>query len=137
MRIAALLLLLAATAATNGPVISSGRGAGRTQIVVVTLSGQSSFDVVVTSSQPLVPQAKQATDGRVETRYAAVVRQVHNSVDVAHVDGERRTEAHVETARYGDYAGQQTSVTLPSISYRIFSPGREITFFDRYVDESP
>src|ERR1043165_2143398 len=60
--------------ATNGPVHNYGRAGGRTQIVVVTVSGQSSFDVVVTSSQPLVPQAKQATDGRVETRYASVGR---------------------------------------------------------------
>ena len=62
---------------------------------------------------------------------------MHNSVDVAHVDGQRRTEAHLETARYGDYAGQQTSITLPSIAYRMFSPGREITLFDRYINESP
>jgi len=128
---------VADASATNGNVILYGRGAGRTQIVVITLSGQSSFDVVVTSRQALAPQAQQTTAGRVETRYASAGRQVHNSVDVAHVDGARRTEAHVETARYGDYAGQRTSVTLPSISYRMFSPGREITFFDRYVDESP
>ena len=128
---------IADASATNGDVVLYGKSAGRTQIVIVSVTGETTFDVFVTSHQAIAPGTKESTDGRIETRYASVGQQVHNSVDVAHVDGQRRTEAHLETARYGNYAGQQTSITLPSISYRMFSPGREITLFDRYVNESP
>ena len=121
----------------NGDVIVYGKSAGRTQLVVVSITGETMFDVVVAPQAIVASSSKQLTDGRVETRYDSVGQQVHNSVDVARVDGQRRTEAHLETARYGDYAGQRTSVTLPSISYRMFTPGREITLFDRFVSESP
>jgi SPOR domain len=128
---------IADASATNGDVILYGKSAGHTQVVIINVTGETTFDVVVTARQSIAAQTKESTNGRVEARYASAGQQVHNSVDVAHVDGQRRTEAHVETARYGDYAGQQTSVTLPSIAYRMFSPGREITLFDRYVNESP
>ena len=128
---------IAEATVANGDVIVYGKSAGRTQIVIVSITGETTFDLVVASQAIVAPQTKQTTDARVETRYASVGQQVHNSVDVARVDGQRRTEAHLETARYGDYAGQRTSVTLPSVSYRMFTPGREITLFDRFVNESP
>jgi Pilus formation protein N terminal region len=121
----------------SGDVIVYGKSAGRTQIVIVSIAGEKIFDVVVAGQASAALQTKQTTDGRIETRYASVGRQVHNTVDVANVDGARRTEAHLETARYGDYAGQRTSITLPAVSYRMFTPGREITLFDRFVNESP
>jgi hypothetical protein len=124
--------------ANNGDVVLYGKSAGRTQVVIVSITGETTFDVTVTSPNPLPARASaKATGGRVETRYDTVGRQLHNSVDVAHVDGQRRTEAHLETVRYGEDVGQRTSVTLPSIAYRMFTPGREITLFDRFVDESP
>ncbi|HEV2720722.1 MAG TPA: hypothetical protein VG323_11935, partial [Thermoanaerobaculia bacterium] len=123
--------------AANGDVILYGKGAGRTQVVVVRDTGETTIDAAVAAPPTLVPQSKESAAGRLETRYASAGRQIRNTVDFEHADGERRTETHLETARYGEFAGQQTSLTLPSVSYRIVTPGREITFFDRFVNESP
>jgi hypothetical protein len=129
---------VAEASVANGDVIVYGKSAGRTQLVIVSITGQTTFDVIVTGRGGAAAlQTRSASAGRVETRYASAGRQVRNDVDVARVDGDRRTEVHLETARYGQYAGQQTSVTLPSLSLRMFTPRREITLFDRFVNESP
>lgn len=130
---------IADAVARAGEVSVSGKSTGATQIVVVTGNGQLIFDVSVTAPIGVSPQKQKrgGTEGRMEARYGTAERQTHGIVDVSRDEGTRRTELHVESVHYGASASYRASTTLPSVSYRIVTPGRELTFFDRLTDESP
>jgi len=138
---------IADAVARAGEVSVSGKSTGATQIVVVTGNGQLIFDVSVTAPIGAAPQKQKrgGTEGRIEARYGTAERQTHGIIDVGHdashdgttAEGTRRTELHVESVHYGASASYRAATTLPSVSYRIFTPGRELTFFDRLTDESP
>ncbi|HKR63347.1 MAG TPA: hypothetical protein VJZ00_06410, partial [Thermoanaerobaculia bacterium] len=125
--------------AQNGVVTIFARGAGRTKVVVVSVTGQSEVEVRVEPSKDAnAPRAAiGGTNGRVESRIETGVPQVHTTVDLSRQQNEKRTEVHVETVHFREHVGQRAETTLPSASYRIFTRGRELTFLDRFVDHSP
>ena len=129
---------IADAVATNGEVSVFGRSAGETQLVIVVGGSQLIMDVKVVAPA-VTPQRQKrgGTEGRIEVRYGTAERQTHAAVDIARDEGPRRTELHVESVHYGQKAGYRAETTLPSVSYRIFTPGRELTLFDRLTDESP
>jgi hypothetical protein len=128
---------IADAVARGGEVSVSGKSAGQTQVVVVTGASQLIFDVKVTSPIVAPRQKRGDTEGRAEARYGTAERQTHGVIDVSRAEGTRRTEVHVESVHYGATARYRAETTLPSISYRVFTPGRELTLFDRLTDESP
>jgi len=129
---------IADAVALRGEVSVSGKSAGRTQVVVITGDNQLMFDVQVTAPVSTQPRQKRGgTEGRVEGRYGTAERQTHGVIDAGRDEGTRRTELHVESVHYGATAKYRAETTLPSVSYRILTPGRELTFFDRLTDESP
>ncbi|HET7434052.1 MAG TPA: SPOR domain-containing protein [Thermoanaerobaculia bacterium] len=116
-----------------------GRSPGTTQVIVVSITGQTAFNVTVEPPRSLTATTKRTdTDGTIETRYSTAAQQVTNSVNVVRQESAtRRTEVHVEVAHYGEEAGVRASSTLPAVSYRIFTGSRELTLLDRVVDHSP
>jgi len=129
---------VADASAHNGTITLFGRSAGKTQIVVVTLTGQTTFELTVIGRAAATPRPKATnTDGRLETRYVSAGEQLHNNLTVVRDHGGARTELHVQNINYGAEAGSRATTTLPSVSYRIFTKNREITFLDRIVDHSP
>lgn len=130
---------IADAAANSGTVTIFGRGTGRTQVVVVSLTGQTTFDVIVAERRTLAQSSmttRSGTDGRVEARYVSARREIHNTVDITTQSAKKRTELHVENVNYGETSGTRATATLPSISYRVFTRGRELAFLDRLVDHS-
>lgn len=129
---------IADAVASGGEVSVFGRSAGQTQLVVVSGGSELIMDVKVVAPA-VTPQRQKrgGTEGRMEVRYGTAERQTHAAVDIARDEGTRRTELHVESVHYAQAAGYRAQTTLPSVSYRIFTPGRELTLFDRLADESP
>ncbi len=127
-------------AAQNGHVVLFGRTAGRTKIVVVSITGENSFDVVVQprpgASAAARPQAK---SGVAEVRYSSATRELSNNVSASREEKNKRTELRVQTVHRTDTGvpGERARTSIPSASYRIFTRGRELTLFDRDVDHSP
>jgi hypothetical protein len=129
---------IADAVARGGEVSVSGKSVGATQVVVVSGDNQMVLDVQVTAPAFAAHQQKSGkAQGRIEARYGTAERQTHGIIDVGRAEGTRRTELHVESVHYGTSAAYRATTTLPSVSYRIFTPGRELTFFDRLTDESP
>jgi len=129
---------IADAVARGGEVSVSGKSAGSTQVVVVSGDNQMVLDVRVMAPAFAAHQQKSGkAQGRIEARYGTAERQTHGIIDVGRAEGTRRTELHVESVHYGTSAAYRATTTLPSVSYRIFTPGRELTFFDRLTDESP
>ena len=131
---------IADAAAYQGAVTVFGRSAGKTQVIVVSMTGQNVYELTVTprggaTSRAIVKPSP--TRGRVETRYTSSQRRVQTTVDVVRVQPTQRTEIHVENVTYGAKANDRAAATLPSVSYRIFTRGRELTLFDRTIDHSP
>jgi len=131
---------IAEATAVSGSVSIFGRSAGRTQVVVVSMTGQTTFDVIVAERRDLAQSTLTTraggTDGRVQTRYVSARRELHNTVDIVTVSAKKRTELHVENVNYGEKTGSRATATLPSVSYRVFTARRELTFLDRLVDHS-
>ncbi|HEX8170941.1 MAG TPA: SPOR domain-containing protein [Thermoanaerobaculia bacterium] len=131
---------IADAAVANGTVTLFGRGVGRTQIIVVSITGQNAFELLVQpragahTADAAAKSARGGIDGRAELRYASAGRELHNRIDVTRERGGTRTEAHVETAQF---RRPEATTALPSASYRIFTPKRELTLLDRTVDHSP
>jgi cell division septation protein DedD len=131
---------LADATASAGTVTVYGRSAGRTQLVVISLTGQSTFELVVEAQRGAgapPADANRGSGGHVESRYASAGRQIQNTVHLERETAKQRTELHIEHVQYGAAAGTRASSSIPSASYRIFTKHRELTFLDRQVDHSP
>ena len=124
----------------NGVVTVTGRSAGTTRIVILTAAGEQTLEVVVSAPASATPihVAGKRNDAQAEVRYSSGDRSLQNSVTVRKETAAKTTELHVRNVNYGPGApGERASVTLPSVAYRIFTPHRELTLFDRVVDHSP
>jgi hypothetical protein len=124
----------------NGTVTVFGRSAGRTQLVVVSITGQTTFEVTVPSSvnaTRAVAASKNGSGARVESRYVSARQEVHNTVDITSETAKKRTQIHVENVNYREKTNLDKSATIPSVSYSIFTGKRELTLLDRVVDHSP
>lgn len=123
---------IAEASSQNGVVTISGKSAGMTRVVIVTMQETRTVDVMVVariSAMPAITQAKPPA-ATAETRYTSSTRQATTIIDVAGGDEKRRTEVHVMNVN-------QPRMSFPSASYSIVTPARRITFFDRAVDNSP
>ncbi|HET8775400.1 MAG TPA: carboxypeptidase-like regulatory domain-containing protein [Thermoanaerobaculia bacterium] len=129
-----------ASAQQDGVVLSA-RAPGATKVIVISVTGQHTYDVTVTArGSSGAPAAKARTSaGTAEVRYSSAVREVQNSVTLRREDPKQRTEVEVRTIHQaGDdrQAGRaQTSVATASV--RLFRRNRELTLLDRDVDHSP
>lgn len=132
---------IAEVAVYNGSVTLFGRTAGKTQLVVVSITGQTTFEVTV-PARGGVPSAtatqRKGSEARVETRYVSARQEIHNTIDVSNETSKKRTQIHVENVNYRER--EKTNVgktaTVPSVSYSVFTPKRELTLLDRVVDHS-
>ncbi len=129
---------VAEVSASNGTVSLFGRSAGSTKIVVVSITGQNSFDVTV---QPRVnsfakPQTR-ASSGVAEVRYSSAAKETQTAVATTQESKTKRVESNVRVVHTGDPQGERASTSIASASYRIFTKSHELTLFDRDVDHSP
>jgi len=124
----------------NGNVTLFGRSAGKTQLIVVSITGQTPFELTVpargAATQPAAAPHR-GTQARVETRYASARQEVQNTIDISSATAKKRTEIHVENVNYREKTNIDKRVTVPAVSYRIFTRNREVTLLDRVVDHSP
>jgi cell division septation protein DedD len=124
--------------ASNGKVSLFGRNAGSTKVVIVSITGQNTFDVTI---QPRVgaiakPQTR-AASAVAEVRYSSAARETQTSVAATQESKTRKTEANVRLVHTGDPQGDRATTSIASASYRVFTKNRELTLFDRDVDHSP
>jgi hypothetical protein len=136
---------LAEASAENGLVSVEGKHPGATHVVAITPSGVQTFQVLVTTPPPHYPPgfvmpvnvAERAESGYYEARYYSSPAQVQNQLDFLKIQGDNRTHVHlVETNLVGPLEQGQPRVALSSATYQLVTPRRDITLFDRYVDES-
>jgi hypothetical protein len=124
--------------ASNGTVSLFARAAGTTKIVVVSITGQNTLDVIV---QPRVgtiaTTKKKASSGVAEVRYSSAARETQAAVTATQESKTRKTETNVRLVHTADPQGTRATTSIASASYRIFTRNRELTLFDRDVDHSP
>jgi len=123
---------IAEASSRSGIVTISGKSAGTTRVVIVTMEETRTIEIVVVArvaATPIVPETK-APAAAVETHYTSSTRQETTIIDVSSGDEKRRTEVHVMNVN-------EPRTSFPSASYSIVTPTRRITFFDRPVDNSP
>jgi hypothetical protein len=136
---------LADATADSGVVSVTGKQPGTTHVVVVTPSGMQTFDVLVTTPPPHYPpgfvmpvnDTEAAQSGYIEGRYYSSPAQVQTQLDFSKIHGDDRTHVDVvETNLMGPLDPGQPRVALSSASYEIVTPHRDLTLFDKFVDES-
>jgi len=136
---------LAEANAENGVVSLTGKQPGTTHVVVVTPSGVQTFDVLVTTPPPHYPPGFEmplsgpelAQTGYFEGRYYSSPAQVQNQLDFVKIHGDDRTHVHVvETNLLGALDQDRSRIALSSATYQIVTPRRDLTLFDKYLDES-
>ncbi len=136
---------LADANAENGVVSLTGKQPGTTHVVVVTPSGVQTFDVLVTTPPPHYPPGfemplsgpEMAQTGYLEGRYYSSPAQVQSQLDFVKIHGDDRTHMHlVETNLLGALDQDRSRIALSSATYQIVTPRRDVTLFDKYLDES-
>ncbi|HEX2833382.1 MAG TPA: carboxypeptidase regulatory-like domain-containing protein [Thermoanaerobaculia bacterium] len=125
-------------AAGNGSVTLFGRNAGTTKVVIVSVTGQNAFDVIVKPRAGTIakPQAR-ASSGVAELRYSSAAKETQTSVATTHESKSRRVESNIRVVHTGEARGDRSTTSIASASYRVFTKNRELTLFDRDVDHSP
>jgi hypothetical protein len=136
---------VAEASAEHGLVTIVGMMPGSTRAVVITPMGPETFDVVVPMPPPIYPPgfvmpisaAELAETGSWEGRYYSSPAEVQNQFDFTKTYGEDWTHVHVvETNLLGLLDPGESRVALSSATYEIVTPNRDITLFDKYLDES-
>jgi hypothetical protein len=117
----------------NGTVTLTARAAGKTRVVVLTPAGEQILEVSVSAPRTAakVTQPDHRNNASAEVRYASADGSIQNNITVRRETAKASTEVQVRSVHYG------SEVTLPSVSYRIFTKQRELTFLDRAVESSP
>jgi hypothetical protein len=121
-------------------VVVFGRSPGSTKIVVVAAGGSQRILDVAVEARPsrARPSAHSGTTGRAELRYASAARELQQETRLRHEGAARTTEVEVRTVHQNaQWQEERAKTSVPSLSYRVFTPGREVTFFDRAIDHSP
>lgn len=127
----------------QGKVMLLGRAAGQTKIIVATPTSQQTYDVIVVPRPGTITaaEARQQRDGDAgvaEVRYSSAAREIGVGASVVREDKDKRTEVVVRTISHaGTPQGDHAQTSIATASYRIFTKGHELTFFDRDVDHSP
>jgi hypothetical protein len=131
--------------AENGQVSVEGKVAGDTHVVVVTPSGTQTFEILVNLMPPVYPPGfvaptsgpEPAQSGYYEGRYYSNPAEIQNQIDFMKINGDNWTHIHVvETSLLGAVEEGQARVALSSATYEIATADRDITLFDKYLDES-
>lgn len=119
----------------NSTVTLTARASGKTRVVVLTPAGEQTLDIVVDAPRVNAPRVatQNPKNASAEVRYSSADRSVQNNVTVR---GEK-TELNVRNVNYTSKEPNRSAVTVPSVSYRIFTRERELTLFDRAVESSP
>lgn len=126
--------------AQTGKVFLLARAPGRTKVMVIASSGELTFEVIVTGVTRLAAATDEtrSSGGNAEVRYSSAAREIHTSAVITRESEDRKTELEVHTLHHaGAPAGDRARTSVPMVSYRIFTGGRELTFFDRDIDHSP
>jgi hypothetical protein len=122
-----------------GELVVWGRGAGETQLVLVTSLGTRTLRVVVRSplSAPPARSNMNAGGGTVQSRYTSSIGQMQSTIDMTQKLADRETAVHATLLnRLGERRGDGAAA-LPSASITTKTPKREITLLDRAVENSP
>ncbi|HYH08765.1 MAG TPA: SPOR domain-containing protein [Thermoanaerobaculia bacterium] len=129
--------------ATAGKVTLFARAPGATKIVVISVTGQNAFDVVVAprrggGSAAAAGPRERESHGTAEVRYSSAAKEIQNSVAITRHDKTGRTEIAARVVHHAaEPMGDRATTSVPSVSYRIFTRNREVTLLDRDVDHSP
>ena len=136
---------LAEASAENGLVSIVGIHPGTTHVVVITASEPQTFEVFVTTPPPIYPPGfvepesgpENGQSGYYEGRYYTNPAQIQTQVDFFKTSGENWTHVHVvETSLLGPLEDGESKAALSSATYEIHTADRDITFLDKYLDES-
>jgi hypothetical protein len=137
---------LAEATADNGLVSVTGNQPGATHIVVITPTGTQTIEILINLLPPryppgfIMPNNPQdvSQTGYYEGRYYSNPAEIQNELDFLKSTGDDWTHVHiVETNLVGALQQGQSRTALSSAYYQVVTPRREMTFFDKYVDESP
>jgi hypothetical protein len=124
-----------------GRVTLLGRGAGTTKVIVISGTGQRTLDIAVTprgGGRSVQAATTRGTAGTAEVRYSSASREVQTGVTLLRETKTKKTELEVRTVhQVAHTAGDRATTSIPTVSYRIFTRGHELTLFDREVDHSP
>jgi hypothetical protein len=131
-------LIADVTLAGAGRLSVTGNSSGTTQLIVISANGTQAFLITVAAAslpptnrpEPGVPQS------RYDGRYSSGTSRVQNGFDVLTTDGTRRTELHILDIHNLRTEPGRSSDAIPSIFYRITTPGRVVTLLDETVDAS-
>ncbi len=127
--------------AQHDGVVLSARAPGATKVVVISVTGQHTYDVTVAARAGSgAPAARPRTSGgTAEVRYSSAVREIQNSVTLRRENPKQRTEVEVRTIHQagGDRQAGRAQTSVATASVRLFRRNRELTLLDRDVDHSP
>ncbi len=130
--------------AANGVVEILGKAPGTTNIVIVTTAGVQSLAVTVPVPPPVLlpgfdPPGHEGTgeNGTYEFRYNSDPGQITNSLDLRRTQGKSFTRLQLVNANLFSSGGSASAIGFPYLSYEISRPGRDLTFVDQTVTNSP
>ena len=130
----------------DGAVAVSARMHGSTHVVAVTPAGTQTFEVVVVDAA--VKRSRFGFDplllhmgteyGSVSSRYDSTSQQVQSEIDLSRRQDQTTIRAHIVATRMlGSLSSGESRTGIPSASYEIATPRRDLTFLDKYLEESP
>jgi hypothetical protein len=130
--------------AENGVVTVEGKVAGDTHVVVVTPAGAQTFEILVNLMPPVYPRgyvppttgAEQTQSGYYEGRYYSNPAEIQNQIDFMKINGDNWTHINVVETNLLGADQDLPRVALSSVTYEIATADRDITLFDKYLDES-
>ncbi|HYC58366.1 MAG TPA: SPOR domain-containing protein [Thermoanaerobaculia bacterium] len=132
---------IAEVSVTRGALTVRGRAPGRTNVVVVTPYGQSTYAIIVEAAVAAPNRfdaSGSATIGQSEVRYTSAPRTVQGTIAASHESRKTRTELQLQTIRHGsDRLDGEPQISIPSASLRFFRGRSELTLLDRIVDHTP
>ena len=134
---------IAEVSVRNGIVSLTGRSAGTTQIVVITMAGSYTLPVTVQAAaakKPVGVESEGPRHGAASAHYASSggATQIQSSVDLYEANGARKTEVHLldEQDSGRRFAGQPSNY-VRNATVRVTTPKRTLTLFDDTVQNSP
>jgi hypothetical protein len=130
--------------AENGVVTVQGKVAGDTHVVVVTPSGAQTFEILVNllphvyppGYEPPTTGAEMAQSGYYEGRYYSNPAEIQNQIDFMKINGDNWTHMHVVETNLLGADQDLPRVALSSLTYEVATADRDVTLFDKYLDES-
>jgi hypothetical protein len=128
-----------------GTLTIQGNHPGSTTVMVITGVGIQPYHVSVPQPAPVFPpgfprpggEGASAEEGSYELRFSNDPYQLQNAFDFTERQGDRTIRLHAENVDYLPPAEGQSPAAFPSLSYEIETPGRDVTFLDQMVSDSP